>query len=398
MIDFSVPKYGELPRCDDGELYTPQPYSFKDPAITGNDFLLKKLEELKNINPTAAVLSSVVSSVGPKDGSDTDTADETDENSVPEPLSSLFDPATINDDDETVLTKGKASYHEYRYSVSARQFENLVRVTNAQSSSPVWNIHRIGRITSSIAKQAFVCTDKNKTLLGKVMQYASPLSVGAVNYGKQHEPIARRCFRNLMSSTHKNLKVVETGLHVYASAPYIGASPDGIVTCDCHGRGILEVKCPLKYEAGLAGWEADKKFGVELNGRVKEDHEHYYQMQLQMLATGTKHGFYFVWTKGRKQTDKLVVFVEKDHSLCEKMLQKYKKLFLSLILPEIITRKNDPNNPKDRLLYCKCKRPSFPPMIACEGRNCKIEWYHYSCVNITRAPKGNWYCPDCRRQ
>lgn len=50
--------------------------------------------------------------------------------------------------------------------------------------------------------------------------------------------------------------------------------------------------------------------------------------------------------------------------------------------------------------YCICNRPSFGEMIACEDPKCKIEWYHYSCMGIRRAPKGDWYCPDClaRRQ
>lgn len=45
--------------------------------------------------------------------------------------------------------------------------------------------------------------------------------------------------------------------------------------------------------------------------------------------------------------------------------------------------------------YCICNRPSFGQMIACEDPKCKIEWYHYSCMGIRKAPKGDWYCPDC---
>ena len=28
---------------------------------------------------------------------------------------------------------------------------------------------------------------------------------------------------------------------------YIAASPDGIVTCKCHGKGLIEIKCPLAF-------------------------------------------------------------------------------------------------------------------------------------------------------
>ena len=41
-------------------------------------------------------------------------------------------------------------------------------------------------------------------------------------------------------------------------------------------------------------------------------------------------------------------------------------------------------------------RPSFPPMIACDHRDCKWEWFHYSCVGVKKAPKGRWFCKDCK--
>eukprot|EP01041_Mallomonas_annulata_P008248 gene8248-16965_t len=38
----------------------------------------------------------------------------------------------------------------------------------------------------------------------------------------------------------------------------------------------------------------------------------------------------------------------------------------------------DPNEP----IYCTCKRISFGNMIACENRNCPIEWFHFECVGL----------------
>ena len=34
--------------------------------------------------------------------------------------------------------------------------------------------------------------------------------------------------------------------------PFVGASPDGYVVCDCHGRGAVEVKCPAEVSMVLA--------------------------------------------------------------------------------------------------------------------------------------------------
>ncbi|KAK9245388.1 hypothetical protein V1506DRAFT_538425 [Lipomyces tetrasporus] len=45
--------------------------------------------------------------------------------------------------------------------------------------------------------------------------------------------------------------------------------------------------------------------------------------------------------------------------------------------------------------YCICDDVSYGNMIACDNKNCKIEWYHLGCVNLKRPPKGEWICPLC---
>lgn len=56
------------------------------------------------------------------------------------------------------------------------------------------------------------------------------------------------------------------------------------------------------------------------------------------------------------------------------------------------------NEKEDQNLYCFCQRVSFGEMVACDGPNCKYEWFHYECVNLTEPPKGTWYCPDCKQE
>lgn len=51
----------------------------------------------------------------------------------------------------------------------------------------------------------------------------------------------------------------------------------------------------------------------------------------------------------------------------------------------------DPNEPK----YCTCHQVSFGEMIACDNKDCPIEWFHFACVELKSKPKGNWYCPEC---
>lgn len=51
----------------------------------------------------------------------------------------------------------------------------------------------------------------------------------------------------------------------------------------------------------------------------------------------------------------------------------------------------DPNEPT----YCKCKGVSYGEMVACDNKDCKIEWFHYACVGLIAPPKGRWYCEYC---
>jgi hypothetical protein len=49
-------------------------------------------------------------------------------------------------------------------------------------------------------------------------------------------------------------------------------------------------------------------------------------------------------------------------------------------------------------IFCICRGVSYGEMVACDGENCKYEWFHLPCVNLTAPPKGLWYCPNCRKQ
>ena len=63
--------------------------------------------------------------------------------------------------------------------------------------------------------------------------------------------------------------IYSTGLHINAKYPYFGAPPDDIIVCDCHGKGLLEIKCPLKYRNGLKVWQDDKDFPLDESGLIK---------------------------------------------------------------------------------------------------------------------------------
>ena len=55
--------------------------------------------------------------------------------------------------------------------------------------------------------------------------------------------------------------------------------------------------------------------------------------------------------------------------------------------------------PNDDSSYCFCRQSSdLDDLIECSNTNCKIRWFHFKCVGVSKRsiPSGDWYCPRCQ--
>ena len=50
----------------------------------------------------------------------------------------------------------------------------------------------------------------------------------------------------------------------------------------------------------------------------------------------------------------------------------------------------------DNQVWCECHKEEHGRMILCDNDTCKIGWFHFSCVGLSRKPPGMWYCADCK--
>lgn len=112
-----------------------------------------------------------------------------------------------------------------------------------------------------------------------------------------------------------------------------------------------------------------------------------------MGVTGIESCFFIVWTPIEIKINKICF----DKEFWEDMILSSLKDFLCL-LPELCMRNLDQslNNLSFQKLYCICNKPEEGKMIACDKDGCPITWFYFKCVNITRKPKGTWYCPNCQ--
>nr|XP_054755271.1 uncharacterized protein LOC129261235 [Lytechinus pictus] len=150
-----------------------------------------------------------------------------------------FAELTFNDllekstDVDVSLTQSQADYVEQR--------------TRKQAASKCWFQHRAGRITASKMKSA--CrTNPDQPSLSLIKSICYPgknFQTQATTYGCEHEEKARQAYIAEMQYTHENFSLHESGLVINPKYPHLGASPDGVVSCDCCGTGVVEVKCPF---------------------------------------------------------------------------------------------------------------------------------------------------------
>ena len=124
--------------------------------------------------------------------------------------------------------------------------------------------------------------------INTIRQYKPSSDVAATKYGKEMEFVAFHAFTEYFRLHHENTTVSQTGLNVNAEFPHLGASLDGVVSCLCHGKALLEIKCFRKCRNGLSRWDSDPGFPVSTDGCIGEGHLYYYQLQHQMLVTGFK--------------------------------------------------------------------------------------------------------------
>ena len=361
--------------------------------------------ELFKCCPKAAVFSVLPDYIQDhQTHSDSSTAAE--EPSLPLPLTDLYD---SNSKTMSMADLEQACAHAMQsIVVSQDQADYLERSTVNQSRCLTWFEHRKGRITASHFYDAYRHIDSNsktypKSIISSIMQYGSDIShVPAIKWGREKEDQARKAYATQISLQHEGTCVRCCGLVVSPSYPYLGSSPDGMVTCTCCDESVLlEIKCPYKYRDQLPTADvalADPGFCLKRNANnevhLSESHKYYFQVQGQIALCNVTHCDFVCWTNEG-------IFVEriaKDELLLSNMLPQLRQFFENYMLPELLTHNLQlGHSDKENQVICACRKPESGKMIGCDNPKCSIAWFHYKCVGIKRAPRGKWYCPNCKK-
>ena len=258
---------------------------------------------------------------------------------VMKPLTELFSTNISKLAYPDLLQKCEEVYETVSFSFTqAQQVEELTRL---QADSRLWFQQRAGRITASKLRQV-LHTDVSQPSLSLVLSICYPQSYKAMSsacqYGCEHEVVAREKYIELYSSIHEKFFVINSGLILHPSYPFLGATPDGIVNCSCCGPGVLEIKCPFRCkESSFEDAASQKSFCLEEeNGdlMLKVEHAYYYQVQLQMKICHVEYADFVLW----REEDMFVQRIAIDKEFIDDAINKTVPFIKLAILPELVGR------------------------------------------------------------
>ncbi|KAL3857803.1 hypothetical protein ACJMK2_012438 [Sinanodonta woodiana] len=133
------------------------------------------------------------------------------------------------------------------------QIEQIEKLTCNQNLSKEWKNQRKGRITASnfhrvVSNVNMMDHGKpvSKSLLAEILGGKDHHNcIPSIKWGHEKEAVGKiNYLPQLRKDGHRNVIAQDIGLLLDSDEPFLGATPDLLLQCDCCGVGALEVKCP----------------------------------------------------------------------------------------------------------------------------------------------------------
>ena len=316
----------------------------------------------------------------------------------------LFDAKYKRLNKETLLQKSEEIF--LSLTVTDEESKVIESVTHSQRDSSEWYSQRQGRITASLFHDVFAYKGKSNpdSLLKRLLLPVDISHIPAIKWGIEKEDLARRHYIAEMASLHQGFQCTMSGLVVDPQYPFLGASPDALIECCCcDGKGIVEIKCPFSSKDHHPS-ELHKLKNSFLNEiGLCQNHKYFTQVQGQLAICRKEYCDFVVWTP----QGILIERIRENTNFTESLIRKLTKFYVEHMLPEVLTHNSldasrlpassdsDAATSDEEVKYCLCQEGEHGKMICCDNPECKILWFHYKCVGIKRAPKGEWFCPNC---
>lgn len=226
--------------------------------------------------------------------------------------------------------------HVSNLTIDSATIESVQRATADQSLTPLWQHLRHGRITASsfyrvlTKMESLLSGKKSANVLKLVDSLLNPRDLSkcsAIAHGKAQEPLARAAYISEEGIKHTGLVVKECGIFLSNSHPYLGASPDGVVECECCGKGLLEIKCPVISEPPSPKNVKFLKASLLDSSKsiLNKNHAYFGQVQGQLLVCGLNYCDFYVYS----EHGTFIQRVSFDQRFATRMTRHLEKFYLN---------------------------------------------------------------------
>lgn len=261
-------------------------------------------------------------------------------------LASLYNVENRNKSLQELIEIGRS----ISLNVTTEEIDEISRITLSKEQSKFYVGLRRGRISGSNFKSCCVTTTENPALstINCIMNPRIIENVPSITYQMKNRKTAIKKYTMAALCEHKNFVYNQCGLIINPSLPYFIGSPDGIISCSCHGKGCLIVKCLKILETGGSFDALTAKPNNILNKMgsvyvVERTHEVFYQIQLQINLVGSNYCDLAFWSP----KDLLIIRCESDDAFWEQSMRTASTFHERVIMPEILGK-----------FYTNCKKYS----------------------------------------
>ncbi|XP_066270230.1 uncharacterized protein [Branchiostoma lanceolatum] len=301
---------------------------------------------------------------------------------------------------------------EVKIDLSDEQIDTVEKDTRTQAKGPGFFRHRAGRIGASVSGTVFhsnLAQPPQSTLKSTCYPDLYKVNTKATRHGCEKEEAAIKTYEAYMKDKHVNFQIKRCGLFIHKEHPYLHATPDFLVSCDCCGEGCGEVKCPTSVpDCNYDKYVNSKSSCLEkVDGdlRLKKGNNYYYQVQQQLFVLSEKKFCDFVVCVWDQKGNAYLVCdrIKPDPEHHKRVLFKLQAFWRICILPEILgrwyTRKCDvPVKVPGSNAVCFCRGERGKDDVTCSNAECPYGQFHEACLGIGGVTlRKTWYCPHCSR-
>ena len=184
------------------------------------------------------------------------------------------------------VTKSPALKDELRRfwetKIEISSVSDVFRNTRGQSLNKVWYEQRHFRISASTGRKVERARNVRTSMN---YFFGSECNHPNLTYGRAMEAEARQKYEEVTGN-----RVLECGLVIKKSQPWLCATPDGIYKSSDQDFNLLEIKCPSSCR--------QKKIQVDCiqDNKLKKNSPYYTQVQLQLYVSDAKSCEFFVYS------------------------------------------------------------------------------------------------------